>query len=277
MDTKHTTFIKPYLSFIDKGKLFKQPFNWLYTVLAIINLLLPFYIMYEAINNKVFNIGTDFTIVFTLMWLIIAFVSFVSFQLWWDRKSKVLNTSTEGDEFIATPVFSHFIQTLGEWLGTWVAIVGFATALLTTLFLGEEAYYLLRSVGVSFLKSGWSFVVLMPIYGFLIIVASRFLAEQFKALTSIANSVGNKKNDALQKKPLSNNDKKEKLSKEDNTPKKEDILKNQELERLKKVLKDDEVIIEMKKTKKLEVIKKEKYELDIELHLTGKYKLIYKK
>lgn len=189
MDNKFTTFIKPYLSFIDSGKLFKQPFSWLYTLLAIINLLLPLYILYEAINNKVFSIGADFTIVFILMWLIIAFVSWVSFQLWWDRKSKVLNTSTEEDEFIATPVFSHFIQTIGEWLGTWVAIVGFVTALLTTLFLGQDAYYLLRSVGVSFLKSGWSFVVLMPIYGFLIIVVTRFLAEQFKALTSIANNV----------------------------------------------------------------------------------------
>jgi len=38
------------------------------------------------------------------------------------------------------------------------------------------------------LKSGWLFTILMPIYGFLIIVTTRFLAEQFRALASIANN-----------------------------------------------------------------------------------------
>ena len=123
-----------------------------------------------------------------LVWIIIAFASWVSFQLWWDRKTKVTTTSIEGDEFVATPVFSHLIQTIGEWLGTWIGIVGFSVALLTTIILGDEANYLSYEFGIPFLKTGIFFVILMPIYGFLIIVGTRFLAEQFRALSSIANN-----------------------------------------------------------------------------------------
>ena len=89
---------------------------------------------------------------------------------------------------MATPVFSHFIQTIGEWLGTWIGIVGFSVALLTTLILGDEGYYLSSQLGLGFMKTGVLFIILMPVYGFLIIVATRFLAEQFRALSSIANN-----------------------------------------------------------------------------------------
>lgn len=188
MDNKFLTFIKPYLSFIDNGYLYRKPFSWLYAIMAIINLILPLYVFYMAADNHIFNSSAKFIIVFLLVWIIIAFASWVSFQLWWDRKSKITDTSTEGDEFVATPVFSHLIQTIGEWLGTWIGIVGFGTALLTTIILGDSGYYFSNLIGFSFIKTGWLFVVLMPIYGFLIIVVTRFLAEQFRALASIANN-----------------------------------------------------------------------------------------
>jgi hypothetical protein len=188
MENKFFTFIKPYLSFIDNGHLYRKPFCWLYTLLAVINLILPIYIFYQAADNGIFDAPAKFIIVFLLVWIIIAFASWISFQLWWDRKSKVITTSSEGDEFVATPVFSHLIQTIGEWLGTWIGIVGFSVALLTTLILGDEGYYLSRQLGLGFMKTGFLFIILMPIYGFLIIVATRFLAEQFRALSSIANN-----------------------------------------------------------------------------------------
>jgi hypothetical protein len=188
MDNKFFTFIKPYLSFIDNGHLYRKPFSWLYTLLAGINLLLPIYIFYEAVDNNIFDSPAKFVIVFLLLWIIIAFASWVSFQLWWDRKTKVTATSIEGDEFVATPVFSHFIQTIGEWLGTWIGIVGCCAALLSTIILGDEGHSFSYQIGVPFLESGFIFVILMPIYGFLIIVATRFLAEQFRALSSIANN-----------------------------------------------------------------------------------------
>ncbi len=188
MENKFFTFIKPYLSFIDNGHLYRKPFSWLYMLLAIVNLILPIYIFYKAADNNIFDAPAKLVIVFLLVWVIIAFASWLSFQLWWDRKTKVTSTSVEGDEFVATPVFSHLIQTLGEWLGTWIGIVGFSVALLATLILGDEAYYLSYQIGIPFLETGFLFIILMPIYGFLIIVVTRFLAEQFRALSSIANN-----------------------------------------------------------------------------------------
>jgi len=188
MDSKFLTFIKPYLSFIDNGHLYRKPFSWLYTILGIINLLFPLYIFYMAVDNNIFDSPAKFIVVFLFVWFLIAFAGWISFQLWWDRKSKIIDTSYEGDEFVATPVFSHLIQTIGEWLGTWIGIVGFGFALLTTIFLGDEGYYLSRYIGIPFMGRGWLSIVLMPIFGFLIIVTTRFIAEQFRALASIANN-----------------------------------------------------------------------------------------
>ena len=188
MDNKFFTFIKPYLSYIDNGHLYRKPFSWLYTLLAIINLIVPIYIFYKAVDNNIFDAPFKFGLVFILVWLIIVFASWVSFQLWWDRKSKVITSSSEGDEFVATPVFAHFIQTLGEWFGTWIGVVGFGLALLATLVLGEEGSFFAEGVGLGFIETGFAAIILMPVYGFLIIVVTRFLAEQFRALSSIANN-----------------------------------------------------------------------------------------
>ena len=188
MENKFLTFIRPYLSFIDNGHFFRKPFSWLYTLLAIVNLLIPIYVFYQASDNRIFDSPAKFVIVFLLLWVIVAFAGWVCFQLWWDRKSKIDMSSTAGDEFIATPALSHFIQTLGEWIGTWIGLVGFGFALFTTIILGEEGYYLGRNLGIPYLEIGWMAVITMPIIGFLIIVFSRFLSEQIRALSSIANN-----------------------------------------------------------------------------------------
>ena len=188
MENKFLTFIRPYLSFIDNGHFFRKPFSWLYTLLAIVNLLIPIYVFYQASDNRIFDSPAKFVIVFLLVWVIVAFAGWVGFQLWWDRKSKIDMSSTAGDEFIATPALSHFIQTLGEWIGTWIGLVGFGFALLATIILGDEGYYLGQSLGIPYLNTGWMAILTMPIVGFLIIVFSRFLAEQIKALSAIANN-----------------------------------------------------------------------------------------
>jgi hypothetical protein len=188
MENKFFTFIRPYLSFIDNGHFFRKPFSWLYTILAIVNLLIPIYVFYQASDSRIFDSPAKYVIVFLLLWIIVAFAGWMGFQLWWDRKSKIDMSTDASDEFIATPALSHFIQTFGEWIGTWIGLVGFGFALLTTFILGDEGYYLGRGLGIPFLDTGWMAILRMPIIGFLIIVFSRFLAEQIKALSTIANN-----------------------------------------------------------------------------------------
>ena len=186
MEHKFFTFIKPYLSYIDNGHLFTKPFSWLYALIAIVNLLLPINIMYKAYQIRIFDAPAKFVITFMLIWIIIAFVSWVSFQLWWDRRTK-MHISNIGNEFVVTPVFSHFIQTLGEWIGTWIGLVGFSFALFVTIFLGADSS-LGSELGIPYLSAGIANIIIMPIVGFLIIVSSRFLSEQIRAVASIANN-----------------------------------------------------------------------------------------
>lgn len=192
MQSKFFTFIAPYLAFIDSGKFFRRPFSWLYAIMAIINLVLPFYVLYHAINSGIFRTQVRFVLVFILVWFAVALACWIGFQIWWDRKSKLSFTSVTGDDFITTPVFSHFIQTMGEWLGTWIAVVGFIFSLLATIFLGREGYLLSRQMGLGFFNIGLLSIILMPVYGYLIIIVSRFFAEQFRALVSIANNTSKK-------------------------------------------------------------------------------------
>ena len=189
MKNKFFTFITPYLNFIDRGDIFRKPFSWLYALNAIINLLVPFIALFWAIEKNIFEYGdSKVLMIFFFNWIVIVFASWVSFQLWWDRRIKVTQTTIEGDEFLATPVFSHFVQTLGEWIGTWVGIVGTAISLSFTIFMGDIGSYYMQDLGIPFFEAGITSIILMPIYGFLIIVFGRFLAETFRALSSIANN-----------------------------------------------------------------------------------------
>lgn len=187
MDNKFFTFIRPYLGYIDSGKMFRQPIGYVYLALAIINALLPLYIMYQAADHDVFEAPAKVVVVFLILWLIIAAAGWVSFQLWWDRKSKVNETSSEGDEFVAIPVYSHFVQTAGEWAGTWFAVVGFFFGIFTELV--EESRMIGSFIPGGFLRGGGiESAIISVITGYLIIVLSRAAAEMLRAIVSIANN-----------------------------------------------------------------------------------------
>jgi hypothetical protein len=182
------TFARPYLDWIDSGHLFRKPFAWLYTLYAVIFILIPIFSLIGAIAGSIFDMPAKTIVGFLLIWLVICLASWICFQIWWDRRQKVLGTSSEGDDFVATPVFSHYIQTLGETIGTWIAIVGFFGSLVSAILLGSDAQYIAYKLGLNFGGFGLASMIISPIIGFLIIVFTRFLAEQARALSSIANN-----------------------------------------------------------------------------------------
>ena len=188
MDSKFFKFINPFLSMIDDGRFFRKPVLWLYMLMAFINLILPFYLLYRAIENRFFDSTAIVIFVLGMVWLAIVFACWVGFQIWWNRKDHVNLSSTPQDDFVAIEIFTHFVQTLGEWLGTWIAMVGFVFALLATILLGREGYYLGKEIGLGFFSFSAMSIILMPVYGFLIVVVTRFFADVFKALVAIANN-----------------------------------------------------------------------------------------
>ncbi len=184
MKEKCLNFINPFLSYIDSGKLFRKPFGWLYIVLAAINAIMPFYLLYAAIDMGLFQYaGAKTIIAFLLIWIFILAACWVGVLIWWKRKDKVEQTSHEGSDFPATPVIAHLIQTSGEWMGAFIAIVGFGISLISLL--DGDATAFARMIGLPF-NIGIVGIILSPIYGFLTIVGARFTAELCRALTTIA-------------------------------------------------------------------------------------------
>ncbi len=188
MNNVFFTFFKPALAFVDDGSFFRRPISWLYYVLAILNLILPIYILVTSIDNNVFDMSGGAIVTFILVWLVLVFTCWLGFQLWWDRSSKVSKVTKSDEDYIATPVFSHFIQTAGEWLGLFYALVGFAFALFATIIIGDNANMLSMRMDLGFLDAGIEHIILKPVYGFLLVVVFRVIAEIFRALTAIANN-----------------------------------------------------------------------------------------
>ena len=186
---KFLTFFDPFFAYIDTGKIFRKPFSWLYGIIAILNAIFPFFVLYWFIG---FFKGLEGEQIFgmILLWLIFLAAGWFSFQLWWNRMSKVNTLTADNDEFVVTPVYAHLLQTFGEWLGGYVAIIGTLSSLFLWIFIDPSSTgNLFRYVGGEALFGlGITGILIAPIYGFLILVSFRFLAEIAKALASIANN-----------------------------------------------------------------------------------------
>ncbi len=184
MDNKFFTFFNPFFAYIDQGKIFRKPVSWLYAIFAVGNLLFPIYVLVQLIRViRFFGVGEIFGA--TLLWLVLLVAGWFSFQLWWNRMSKVANLTEDNAEFAATPVVSHFIQTFGEWFGCYVGGVGCIACLFLTVFKMGSMPGLSIPYASTFGLAG---IIAMPIYGFLMLVFFRFIAEMARALASIANN-----------------------------------------------------------------------------------------
>jgi len=176
------TLFKPYLEFIGKEKLF----GLVYIVMAVINLILPFVILYKVIDSGFFKFGAKYVFAFVFTWLVIVFACWISFQLWLDRRKRVSNSGSS--EFIAIPIFSDMLQTFGEWLGTLIGIIGAGGGLIAFIFLGNDLNYLFNAIGMGFLRFGAAVIIIGPIIGFFIIIIFRFFAELLRIMAALANN-----------------------------------------------------------------------------------------
>jgi hypothetical protein len=179
---KFFTFSAPYLEFIGKGKLF----SFIYIVMAVINPIIPFVILYQVIDSGFFSMGAKFVFAFILAWFVIVFACWIGFQIWWNRRKEVAKIAT--CEFIATMFFSEILQTFGEWLGTLIGIIGAGGGLLASIFLGRDVDYLFSMIGLEFMQFGVLVVVIGPVIGFFVIIISRFIAEQLRLWVTLTNN-----------------------------------------------------------------------------------------
>ena len=149
-------------------------------VLAALNLLTPFAVLFKAIDAHVFRMPAKFVIAFILIWFVLLAGFCLLALLWWRRKDQLQEQKHEA--FPATPLFAHFVRTSGEWLGLLVGGVVFVCSLVAMLFLWGDV----DSLGLP-LRGGFA-VLLLPVYGFLVIFASRYVSEFIKVLVAIADN-----------------------------------------------------------------------------------------
>ena len=193
-ENKFFSFINPFLQYIDNGNFFKNPIIAVYAVFAFLFLLIPFSVLIKSgAFNSDYLTGKDF-FALILMWLFIAFNSWVCFQILWNRRKELKNKINESDDYMATPIIAHLIKTLGEVIGTTTVIVGVGMSLILAIFydgysnsiysvVREIPFFNRRIFGNQFLN-----ILIFPLYGYIIIIFFKFLSETISVLTSIANN-----------------------------------------------------------------------------------------
>jgi hypothetical protein len=182
LDKPFFTFSMPYVNYVQRGAFF----SLFYYIMAVINVIFPFYILGKAIDLGVFKGPARMVFAFIFSWLVIVFASWIGMQISLNgrKRTKVLESS----EFVAIPMFADIFQTLGEWLGTFIGIIGAGVGIIATLFLGDESRYLFQAIGLNSFAIGGLIIIVGPVIGFFIIILFRVIAEQTKLFVAFVNN-----------------------------------------------------------------------------------------
>ncbi len=174
--------IKPLTDYIDSGKFFRQPLQWLYYAIGVLCALLPFYVIYEMADKYVFRYAEGkemFALILILLGLFV--VCFGSFLLWFNRAAKLPSLMHEDAKFVAVPAVANFIQTIGEFYGLFFGIFGFYACLILTIF---DYYLPLPMIN----ETGIAAMIMFPIIGYIVVVGCRYIAELVLSIADIANN-----------------------------------------------------------------------------------------
>lgn len=150
--------VKSYLSFLDNNVLFKKPVSCLF---AILSLLAPILFLVMAIQGGAFDEGTRVVIATILAFIVLTFAGIVCSLLWWHRR---INRD-EGPKFYDN--LRRFLQTLGEFCATFIAINVFGLTLIQML--GDVG---LGDIGIG---AGITEALMGPVIGFVIIIVTKII------------------------------------------------------------------------------------------------------
>jgi len=163
--------VKQYLKFIDNNVLFKKPISCLFAALG---LLFPLFVLGLFIQSGIFDYfiqinAVKYIAASILILLILGFAGVFGALIWWHRRIKC----DDGPK--AYPNFRRFIQTVGEWLGTFLAISVFGTVLVLLILMSDD--YSLIADALPFPIPGISIVTAFygPIAGFIVIIVTRII------------------------------------------------------------------------------------------------------
>lgn len=136
------------------------------------------------------------SIIGLIMFFCLAIGMGIWFMLLFIRRSRSLENSVKNtDELTAIPVLSHFIRTLGEAAGSYIALFGLGSyliALIGNLSFGSYGMQSIFSESLSEMYGEPMIIIIIPFaiitVAFFILFLSRLLAEFLQSVANIANN-----------------------------------------------------------------------------------------
>lgn len=164
---ENTGTISFWLNFIDNSVLFKKPISCL---MAIVSLLIPILAIVDIAQreNFFYEMRAPLVIAIILAVIVLIIAGIFGVLVWWDRRIKLDVGPRMYDNL------RRFIQTLGEFLATFVAIAVFGLGL---VFLIPRAYEGWAFFFVPYVNYIWGYgpaaIFIGPALGVVIIVATK--------------------------------------------------------------------------------------------------------
>lgn len=172
----------PVANYIDSGRVFRQPLQWLYYLIGGLCGILPLYAIYYIIDSRILKYAPG-SVIFAvlLIWIILVVTCAVSLLLWFNRAKKLPSLLTDNSKFVAVPAIANLIQTFGEWIGIATALFGFPSCLIAALFASNYGIPYVSELGVA---GAFECVIV----GYIYLIISRYLAELILSIAEIANN-----------------------------------------------------------------------------------------
>ena len=162
---KEQGIVKAYLAFIDRNALFKKPISCFFSVSS---LLLPVTFIFVILHLRdiIFD-NTNVFIASILALLILFAAGFIGALIWWHRRINL----NEGPRLYVN--LRRFIQTLGEWTGTLLAIIVCGAVIIYLIFIGGEDTLIVPMLPFPLPAINYVLALYGLIGGFLIILATK--------------------------------------------------------------------------------------------------------
>ena len=157
--------IQPFLYFLDNNVLFRKPVSCL---AAITSLLIPVSVLVLFIQFEVFK-SNDVGLVFACIFILAVFIfaGFFGALIWWYRRI----IRDDGNDWYKN--IRCFIQTSGEWLGTFTAISVFGIVIILTIFMSENYSAITGYLPFPVPPLNVALALAGPVAGFIIIIGTK--------------------------------------------------------------------------------------------------------
>lgn len=177
------SFLDPLFRYIDSGKLFRQPLQFLYYAFGVLMALLCIYGLVELYDKFRYADGIIY-VYLILMTIVCVALAVFTVIFWFRRAGDLIKDMPENARFQAIPAVSNFLITWGEWIGIVGAVFTFCAFILSAIILSWSNYH----AGEAFLSSLGGAIV-GPVIFYLILLFFRLIGEQILAIGVIANNV----------------------------------------------------------------------------------------